>query len=356
MVSDDLTLAIGNSSYAGWDSVSVTRSIEGCPSSFELSLTERYPGEAQNLVMQPGDTCVVSLGEDVVVTGYVDRFAPSITATGHTIRVSGRGKCQDLVDCAAEWPNGQISGSSAWQIAQNLAKPYGITVIATADDVGAPIPQFNLILGETSYEVIERVSRYRGLLAYELPDGSLFLTRVGTISAASGFEQGVNVQEADVEYSMDGRYSEYLAFLQSVQVFGDIGNGGNLLTTVTDPGVRRPRRTVIIAEAGGGGQDVCKQRALWEAARRAGRSYQVRIVTDSWRDSDGNLWEPNTIVPVLLPALKLPDYTWVIGSVTYRRDENGTTAEIFIMPNSAFLPEPILLQPFAPDVPPGIAG
>jgi prophage tail gpP-like protein len=352
-MTDDITLAIGANTISGWDEIRVTRGVERCPNDFDLSLTERFPGEAQDLVVQQGDPCTVSIGGDLVITGYVDRFRPSISPEGHTIRVTGRGKCQDLVDCAAEWLNGQISGSSALQIAQNLAQPYGITVTATEADVGPQIPQFNLIRGESAWEIIERVCRYRGLLAYELPDGSLFLTQVGTGSAASGFVQGVNVQTASAEYSMDQRFSEYVALLQSVDVFGDLGDGGNLLETAYDPGVPRHRQKVLIAEAGGGGADVCKQRALWEAARRAGRSNQIVLTTDSWRDAAGTLWTPNTTVTLDLSALKLPNYTWVIGAVTYKLDENGTTADLLIMPNSAFLPEPILLQPFPADVPAG---
>jgi prophage tail gpP-like protein len=255
-----------------------------------------------------------------------------------------------LVDCAAEWPNGQISGSSALQIAQQLAEPYAISVSATTADVGDPIPQFNLILGETPFEIIERICRYRGLLAYEQPDGSLFLTQVGSTSAASGFTEGQNVEEAEAVYSMDGRFSEYQALLQSMQVFTDTGDGGNLIATVTDPGVKRHRRMVIITEAGGGGQDVAKQRALWEAARRAGRANRVSVKTDGWRDSGGTLWTPNTLVSLVLPSLKLQQANWIIGEVTYVRGEGGTTADLVIMPPAAFLPEPVLLQPFPADV------
>jgi prophage tail gpP-like protein len=349
-MSDDLNLVIGSNAISGWTEIRVTRGIERCPSDFDIALTELYPDQAQDLVVQPGDVCTVLIGNDLVVTGYVDKFIPGITANSHSIRVTGRGKCQDLVDCAAVWPGGQITGSSALQIAQKLAAYYGIDVSATAADVGAQIPQTNLILGETSYEIVERVCRYRGLLCYELPDGSLFLTQVGTVSAASGFAQGVNVQSASAEYSMDQRFSEYRARLQSVETFGDIGNSGNLLTVVPDPGVKRPRRMEIITESGGVGKEVCIQRANWESARRAGRANRVTLTTDSWRDSAGTLWTPNTIVALSLPALKLPNYSWVIGEVTYKRDEQGTTAELVIMPGDAFLPQPILLQPFAADL------
>ncbi|MTK12710.1 MAG: hypothetical protein F8N39_11675 [Clostridiaceae bacterium] len=267
----------------------------------------------------------------------------------------GRSKCEDLVDCAAEWPGGQISGASALEIARKLAHPYKITVTAGAD-VGPVIPQFNLMFGETAFEIIERVARWAALLAYDLPDGNLYMTRVGSVTAASGFVQGQNVQSASASYGMDQRYSEYRIMRQSMERLGDTGNGGNLLSTVPDKGVPRYRRHVIICETGGGaGEDIARKRGYWEAARRAGRSQQVHVVADSWRDAAGTLWTPNTLAPIAMPALKVPAANWLIGEITYRRSSQGTTAEIVLMPPDAFLPEPINLQPIWYDVPANVA-
>jgi prophage tail gpP-like protein len=221
--------------------------------------------------------------------------------------------------------------------------------------VGAAIPQFNLMIGETAFEVIERVGRYRGLLAYEQPDGSLLLAQVGTESHASGFAEGVNVQSATASFSMDQRFSEYRVFLQSMDVLADLGDGGNLLAVVKDPNVPRHRMHAIIAEAASGaGLDVAKQRGKWEAARRAGRSRMVTIETDSWRDSAGALWTPNMLATLDMPTVKLASESWIISEVSYQRDgEKGTTAELVLMPPDAFLPEPVVLQPVFADIPPG---
>ncbi|HEY2010525.1 MAG TPA: hypothetical protein VGH23_16165 [Rhizomicrobium sp.] len=345
----DLVLTVGGQDISGWTSIRVTRGIERCPSDFDISMTEKYPGQDNEVVVQPGDACTVTIGGDTVVTGYVDRYVPSIQPNGHAIRVIGRGKCQDLVDCSAEWPNGQISGSTVLGIAQKLAKPYGITV-ATDVDTGAVIPQFQLLRGETPFEIIERICRYRGLLAFEKPDGSLFLTTAGSQKAASGVTQGQNVQIAEASYSIDGRYSAIVAFLQSMDTLADTSDNGKTEFSAADPAIKRHRQLDIIADAATGGWAVCQKRAIWEVARRQGRGNVLSVTVDSWRDGDGDLWEPNTIIPVSLPVLKVPQMDWTVGAVTYVLDERGTVAELTIMPKSAFVPEPLgppqgLLEP-----------
>jgi prophage tail gpP-like protein len=130
----------------------------------------------------------------------------------------------------------------------------------------------------------------------------------------------------------------------------DVGDGGNLIASVHDTTVPRLRYRAIVAESVFGGQDVAEQRAQWEKARRYGRSYAVRVTTDSWRDSAGALWTSNTLVPIDLPGLKLKPQTWLISEVTYKRDEGGTIADLLIMPPQAFFQQPIILNPIAPDV------
>lgn len=210
-----------------------------------------------------------------------------------------------------------------------------------------------MIRGESAYEIIERVCRWRGLLAYELPDGSLYLAQVGTTQAASGFTQGQNVQAASAEFSIDQRFSTYQCFSQSVATFAEEGWGGYAFYVAADNLVPRNRKRYIIAETGGWGEPICQQRAIWERNRRWGRSNALTLTTDSWRDSAGTLWTPNTLVPLSLPGLKVPQgVTWLIGDVTYHLNENGTTADLVIMPPEAFSPEPILLQPILPEFDP----
>lgn len=354
MQEDDLTIVSGGFDITGWTDVRVTRGIERLPSDFSIGMTELFPGEFDRLELPPGAACQVRLGQDPVVTGYVDHYIPSISAGDHSIQVTGRSKCSDLIDCAAEWPGGQLSNQTVLGIAQRLAAVYGPSIngvpegIPVATDVSdlPVLPQANLMLGESSFDIIDRMARFSAVLAYDLPDGSLFLTRAGTRRAASGFVEGVNVQRAYIDFSADQIYSDYNAYIQSVDTFSDLGQGGNQIHTVRDLNCKRHRVLVIISEGGGMGNDVAIRRAEWEAARRFGRSRVIRVVTDSWRDSAGALWEPNTLVPVHLPKLKFSAENMLISEVTYSRNSySGTTAEITLMAPEAFLPQPINLTP-----------
>jgi len=363
---DTLTLVAGGQRLTGWESVSVTRGIEIMPSSFEIALTEKYPGQAADIVVKPGDPCVVLIGNDPVVTGYIDRYLPAIAPRQHTVRIHGRSKCEDLVDCSAGvYPVGtpgagavpyQVRGmvvttSSLLAMAQDLASPFGITVSSlTGDDVpvsaagGGPV-QFSIVLTETPYEIIERVARYAAVLAYDGTDGNLILANVNAGTHASGFKQGVNVQPASVAFTMDERYSIYLPSIMSTDYLHDLGTGGLFLAPAYDTAVPRFRPLIVVSDQSQYGQLIAEKRAVWEQKRRWGRSQAVRLTCDSWRDSAGTLWSPNFLAPVDLPVLKVVAQTWIVAQVTFHRSaQTGTTADVVLMPQEAFMPEPSTLQ------------
>ncbi|MBW8824455.1 MAG: hypothetical protein JF567_09610 [Xanthomonadales bacterium] len=268
----------------------------------------------------------------------------------------------------------QIVNADLFVIAVDLAKPFGIGV-QSLGDLGDTIRYHNIAYGTTAWEVIEEWCRIRKVLAFETPEGNLQLLNAGSEhiplrgaadlfgAAASGFAEGINVQSAEAEWAMDQRYSEYRVMRQSVEVLMDLGNGGNLIATYPDNAVTRYRPHDTIAElATGQGLDNAKDRAQWEASRRAGRSSAIRLTTDGWRDAAGTLYTPGTTAPLYIPSLYKQDdgdvaELWVISEIVYRRDDQGTTAEILMMPRQAFAPQPTLppmvLPPILQTKPPG---
>ena len=358
--SDELTLRVGGLEFKGWQSVRVTRGCERMPSDFDVELVEQYPGDPGQVLIAPGSPCEVFLGSDRVLTGYVDRYMPSISAHDHAVRISGRSMCQDLVDSSAILPNMSISGGKFLSIAQQLAEPYGITVKAQTKHADGTFNTFGVNLGETPYELIERVARYFRVLVYDDTDGNLILADVGASSMASGFTIGDNVQSASATFTADARFGTYIAARMNTAIGSDIaaktGIDGYYIGEVSDPGAPktgvygkpRKRQLVVVSEQLIDGHDLALSRAEWEMNRRVGRSQALSVVCDSWRDKAGTLWQPNAFAPLYLPQLKLtPDKPWIIGQVSFIRDEHqGTLAELTLMPKEAFSVEPSALQPF----------
>lgn len=339
---NEVSLLINGKRMMGWDSIRITRGIERFPSDFELSLMDYYPATDEKQLVKAGDACEVLIGEDKVVTGYIDSWNPAINKTQHQIRVSGRGKCQDLVDCSAKWDNNVISQSSALQIAKKLASWYGIEVHTNVPESQLrAIPQFTLNWGESSQQVIERTCRWSALLYYELPDGSLFLSRAGTEVAASGVAQGKNIEEANFSDSMSDRYSEYIGVSLSISpMSGDYSSVENARAQDPEAEKMRYRNYISIIESNLITARREQEAINWEMNRRYGRSKELHVVIDSWRDKDNKLWQPNTLIPINIPIFGLEDKKWLLSEVVFIRGRDGTKAILTLMPPEAFIVEP----------------
>ncbi|WP_145587188.1 phage baseplate assembly protein [Yersinia kristensenii] len=351
-VSDDLTLEVGGRAITGWSKIQVTRSIEKLPSSFELSLMDRYPASEWQQWVNPGDACVVKLGNDAVLTGYIDSWDNKISGTTHEVTAKGRSKCQDLVDCSAEWPNSVISQSTVLQIAQKLAEPYGINVTSDITDM-AVVPKFTLNWGETAQAVIEHVTRWAALLYYDQPDGNLYLTRVGQRKAASGVEQGVNILSANLHTDINQRFIDYtgVALSNNAMARRPASGGNNISALVRTQDTElaqqlpnRHRNKIIIVESTMNSENLVRNSLDWSINRNNGHSKMLSVQVDHWRDRNNQLWETNSLIPITIPSMGLKNELWLLSSVTYLKDANGTVANMTLMPPEAFAVQPYKIK------------
>jgi len=346
---DDVFINVNDQELGGWEEVEITLRLEGFPNSFTIAASDIAPIDGK-LVPIEGNDCTILIGTDKVITGYVDRSNETGTANSHGVSVQGRGKTQDLVDCSAEWPTGQIFQGTALYIAQQLVLPY--KSIAVEMGPGAsPGPEatgWSLNYGETAAEIIQKFARNAGLLAYEDSSGKLILAKVGDKKAASGVVYGVNVEAWTCENSMDGRYSDLVcSSFATLNAIAEVkGPGDTYFFAAQDKQVPRHRLLYVVTEPVAADiTEFTKTKALWDMARRSGRSHVVHATVDSWRDKDGALWAPNTIVPVDLPGNRAgPEL--ILSEVTFRRNNaSGTTADLLLMPREAFVPEPFVVAP-----------
>jgi prophage tail gpP-like protein len=347
---EELTIKTGGKTLGGWQEIHVVRGVERLPSAFYIRMTERFPGQLEEISATPGATCEISMSGDLLLTGYIDRYLPRIDKGQHSVLLMGRSKPEDLVDSSLF---GEIIGgwnlqvSTLKEAAERISKPFGIEVSAPDGDFPLPPPQnFPINPGMTAGQLLEELARTTGSLVWDDPRGRLVISAVGTGRAGSALVEGTNVEAASLTLSMDGRFSDYIVIVLG-QNFLTGTTFRNHLAHVVDPGVKalgRYRTRIIPWEAPDQDGSYSDNRALWEAARRFGRGNIVQVKVTGWRDGTGKLWAPNSVVRVKLPSCKV-DRDLVISEVAWERGpEMGTTAQLTCMPKEGLVPQPLIIQ------------
>jgi prophage tail gpP-like protein len=369
--SNALTLRVGGQIYGGWMAVNIRTGIQQLAGSYEIGITERWPEQHTDWAIPPGEFCEVLIGDDTVICGYVDSVSTSYDAGSHEIKVTGRDRAGDLVDCSA--PSRAFSGLTFTQIAEILCKPHEIAVYdETAlgkkltvkqkksgkkgsppkkPRVGGKVPKQASQNGESVFRTLDKLARQEGVLLVSDGEGGILVTRAGLGGECeTHLEFGVNILRASYEESFVELYSEITvkgqasaAGAKKYGVSQASPKGKVSRAIVAKSGhsqIDRYRPLIIVAESQAGAKR-CQQRAEWEASNREAKSRKVTVTVQGWREKpEGDLWAINRMVRVRCPWMRMDEW-WLIAGVTYRLDDGGTVSELQLVDERAFdlLPE-----------------
>lgn len=345
-MSDFVTLAVNGKQYGGWKSVRIEAGIERVARSFEVSITDRWPGSAEETRrIRPGDQVEVKIGNDLICTAWVDAVPVDYDAQGITVMVRGRSKTADLVDCSADNSTGQFKGLKAEEIAKKLAGQYGVNVVAQAA-TGAALTDHQIQQGESVFESLDRLAKQRQLMISDSGAGDLVILSPGSGGkAASKLELGVNILKASAGFDYSDVYSDYTVKGQSSRqgVDSDWDAASAALQsshsgTAKDSSLKR-RRVLVVRQSGQADSGSCQKRASHEQRVRAAKAGEIRYTVASWRQQNGALWQPNQSVDIndMIMGIKT---TLLISEVIYTLDEGGMFAELVCISPDAFLSEP----------------
>lgn len=336
---DDIELLVDGKVFSGWLSAGVSRAMDAAAGTYSLSVTDKWTENGERWELSPGDACEVRVGGEVLITGYIDIVRPGFSASDRRMEVQGRDKSADMVDCSAIHKPDHWKSIGLLQLAQILAKPFGITVKAETD-LGAPLTQVKLQQGETALEAINRHAKMRKVLVMPDGKGGLLLTRTGTRKATVQLVEGRNLTEADGNLDWSERYSEYVVKGQSGYSAKTDGKAeAHAAATAKDPGVTRYRPLLVVND-GETNAATAKDRATWEANTRIGKSAGATVTVLGWRETEGGpLWQPNTLVLVESKTLRISG-EMLIRQVTYTRDEQGTRAKLELVSPQTYESQP----------------
>lgn len=379
-------LEVNGSDYGGWKSVRIEAGIERQARSFDLAVTDRWPGATDvPRRIKPGDACQVYIGADLVLTGYVDATPIKYDGRSITVATRGRSKTADLVDCcpvqssstagssaAESWadvkgPAGTkaakvqppAQSASQWRnqklerIAAALAAPYNVQVYAEVD-TGKPIAEHSIQVGETVFESIDRMLRLRHVLSTDTALGQLVFIEVASGGHAStAIELGVNVLSADATLDYTGVFSDYIVKGQragSDSAFGSAVSEEEGESTPEDDagapqldgssGTARDnmalrRRVLVLKQSGQADEGTVQDRADYERAHRKAKALQTTYTVAGWRQDDGALWVPNQLAAVRDEKVGF-SVDMLIAEVAYILDDQGMRCELKVGPPDGY--------------------
>lgn len=349
----ELGLIIGGKKFAGWKRVRVTRGIERAVGSFDIEASQRWPGLEAHFEIEDGAACEVWIGNDKVLTGWVDVVDTDRDGDRARVQITGRSKTCDLVDCSDDFKSVEMAGLDLAAVARKVCQPFGIEVVA--EDSGPVFPVASANHGESPWRLIERLARQRQLLVTDDEEGRLVLTRLGSKRASDRLvHPSDGLKRIGFIRDMSGRFSDYIVKAQAGNRWaggeGSSSGGGeegeaavppslaHVQGSFRDPGVKRYRPKVILSD-GAGKTGEALANAEWQARRNVGRSKRIAATRVAWRQGDGSLWRPNMIVQAELPQLNL-SAELAIAEVTYLKGEQGTLCDMRLAPPEAYTPKP----------------
>jgi prophage tail gpP-like protein len=337
---NDVTLRVNGTNFAGWLDVEIGAGIERQARDFKLNITRKWPGATDiPRRVAAGDICEVYIGADKVLTGYVDATPISYDAQTISVGVNGRSKTADIIDCSANYKNGQWRNVKIERIAKDLAGVYGIQVL-TQVSTGSNITDHQIDTGETAFESIGRLLALRQLLSTDDAEGNLVLINAGSGGrAGTALEYGKNILSADTSLDYKDVFASYTA---KGQRSGNDYENAETITSISasaaDSSVKRPRN-LIIQMSGQINTLDCQQRVKYERLYRAAKALETTYTVQGWRQGDGSLWVPNQTVKIIDPVIGF-DTEMLIVEVTYSLNSGGTTCSLKVAPKEGFIPSP----------------
>lgn len=357
----DVKLLVNKKEFSGWKSARITRGIESVAGSFDLEVSDRWvhEGVVQSWPIGEEDACQVKLGNTIVITGYVDQRSISYGSSEHSLRVSGRDKSGDLVDCSAFLNKWEFHNIGIEAFINQVCTPYGIDVTfseALGQSETAKIAKLSIDPGDTAFEAIEKACRMAGLLVFSDGDGGIVLARAGTGRCKTALVEGENILSASADFDASQRFSTYAVLGQQTGSDNKHGKASaHIKGVASDLNVKRAARTLLVRAEKSVTLAQAAKRAQWEATVRAGKSQTINVKVQGWTQANGDLWPINTLVAVKSPMLGIHG-DLLISQATYSLDDSGTTTQLVLRDPKAFTPEPVITKPTGSNIWKEIAG
>lgn len=291
----EVRLVVGGYDFTGWEEMSFKRSIDSLSAQFTLKAV--YSGDFPIKEMQ---SVQLYIDNDKILDGYIDALEETIDAETTRLRITGRDKAADLIDCSVDHSSQSFNEITFQELLDIVAVPFGVSVNYNVSGLET-LKKFD-IQEETGFEIIDRAARLLGVFVRSDENGDLLVESYGQSRCESSLVMGQNIKTYTHTSNYSGRYSEYTVRGQQNgddDIYGE--DAASVEGKASDLGVNRYRPLIIQAESGVSNTKA-ENRASWESSVRAARSHEFSVSLAGWRQNqDGDLWQINRLASLSFP-------------------------------------------------------
>ena len=251
----------------------------------------------KSVPFKEGDASIVSLGSTKILNGYIDTLEAGVTKDFANIKITGRSKTADLIDCSSLVDTGEFNNLTPVEIIKKQVAPFGINVIDKTTGQ-SPIKKWNIDIGESVFENIELLARQNGIILITTPNGDLCL-EIASSEKMDIILNPSNIKEIKKVSTLSNRYSEIRVIGQNVDSLLEVEG------IHSDSEITRYRPYTIISE-GPLNPAQASTRAQWESSFKKSKGEVLKVTLDSFVYSEKEeIWDFNKIVEVNYPYLDI---------------------------------------------------
>jgi prophage tail gpP-like protein len=275
----------------------------------------------------------VYLGDHLIVNGLLYSVIPEQSEEGIVKNLEGASFTADAIDSTLRPPY-EVNNVTLEQRANDLVRPLGIKAVFEFPS-GGPFKRMTASKTDTIFSHLAKYASQRGLLISSTESGDMLFTKASEAAPIAIVEEEKPFPEKwQARFDGRARFNVYRALSQGPRKNKRVG-------IAKDDNVPRARFLTFAANDSTKGN--VKKAAEWRRSKQIADALSIPFPVSSWYTPDGDLWQENSIVTVISPTIHVPSgFDFLIKSVEYVFDNNGTKASLNIVPPQVYTGEPLV--------------
>ncbi len=290
-----LTLLCDGRVWQGWQSFTVTHSIEQLAHSFSFTTTDQYQEGLDRWNVRGGSEIKFYIDDILIVSGFVRKYNVAISDTSHSITIEGDSKAIDLLEASHlgpyYWPEGP-----AESVITSVLAPFGADLLLQKQLKPIPAGGYRVEVTESPYDIIKKLLDRDGLTIHTDSSGVIVATNSEIASNAGAIGRG-DYTSISVDHDLTASFSEIIVKSQKNNTDSEskasFDSSQRNQKSIKNPSETR-YRPIVFTNSGEG--DAQEQLAQEIKSRFAGDTVTSSVTLKTHLDKLGNLWAVNKLV------------------------------------------------------------